>query len=100
MSLGDNIRRFRRLQNLSQSQLADLININAGYISRIENGKQIPSISSLNKIVKILNCSYDDILFEDTNPDILVIKDLTRDQLNMINSLVREIRKLNTKQEF
>lgn len=56
--VGKNIRRIRKEHNLTQVQLADLINYNEGTIANIENSSfQTFSLEFLYVISKALNVS-------------------------------------------
>src|SRR5579875_3791209 len=43
------VRDLRRVRNLSQRQLATRMNVPRTYISKIENGKAMPTLSSLDR---------------------------------------------------
>lgn len=55
MSIGANVKYYRRLNNLSQEELAQKVGVTRAYISQIENGKGIPSEELLAGIAKNLN---------------------------------------------
>ncbi len=50
-----NIRKFRKQQNLTQEKLSELCGISTDYLSEIERGKKIPSLKRLIKIAETLN---------------------------------------------
>lgn len=52
--VGERIRRIRREQNLTQSQLADQANVNQGYLSSIERGRRTPRAGTLRAIAVTL----------------------------------------------
>ena len=54
MNVTTNIKRIRKLKNLSQKQVALNINIAQAQYSVIESGKTIPTIPTLEKIAKVL----------------------------------------------
>jgi transcriptional regulator with XRE-family HTH domain len=60
--LGNNIRRHREAQHLSQEKLAELAETELNSISRYELGYCEPKISSLARIARALNVSLDDIV--------------------------------------
>ena len=60
-SLGRNIRRIRRAQDMTQENLADSANLSQVQIVRIEQGKINTSVLSLFYIAKALNCSIDEL---------------------------------------
>lgn len=67
MSVGENIRYYRRLKNLSAQQLAKEIGISGSYLSKIENGNVDIKSDLITKIGNILGvgverffCSLDE----------------------------------------
>ena len=46
----NNLKAYRKLRDISQSQLADLCDSSAGYIGEIETGKRFPSVSMIERI--------------------------------------------------
>ena len=55
MKLGEKIKLLRKSKNISQEQLASMLNINRNYLSRVETGKSEPSSSVLKNIATIFN---------------------------------------------
>lgn len=55
--IGEQIARLRKERELTQSQLAELIDVSTETISRLERGVSIPSIRTLEKISKALHIS-------------------------------------------
>lgn len=53
---------LRKKNNISQVQLAEMIQRDQATISRIENGEQNPSLSTINKLTRIYNLSDEDVL--------------------------------------
>lgn len=52
MNFGSKIQMLRKNHGLSQERLAEILNINRNYLSRIETGKSEPSLSVLKDIAK------------------------------------------------
>ena len=50
-----NLKKFRKIQGLSQAKLAALCNTDLSYIGQIEMGKRFPSIKLIEKIASALN---------------------------------------------
>ena len=67
ISLGQRLKAIRKNRNLSQKQLADLLNSSTSYISYIENGKKSMSIEFLISVVNTLAVSTDDLLCDSLN---------------------------------
>ncbi len=55
MHVGDNIRRLRKARRLSQGAVAAMGGFDRPYISRVETGKQTPSLKFLSRLAEILN---------------------------------------------
>lgn len=73
--LGKRIKEIRKKKGLSQEQLAEMIGLeSSNSISNVENGYNYPSIQNLEKMLKVLNCSFPAIFtFEQhKNSDILI----------------------------
>lgn len=51
----ENIKKYRKEQNLTQEQLSELCNISTDYLSEIERGKKTPSLKRLVLIAETLN---------------------------------------------
>ena len=56
--LGKRLRELRKKQNITQEKLAEFINVDPTTISNIENGKNYPSLSNLESILKVLNYTF------------------------------------------
>lgn len=54
MSIGNEIRKKRKVLNLTQTELAEKIGICRNYISDLENDRYTPSVKTLAKISKVL----------------------------------------------
>lgn len=52
--LSDNMKKYRRLQGLSQEKLAERAGASANYIAMIESGKNFPSLPMISQIAKAL----------------------------------------------
>ena len=60
-ALGARIKEFRERNKMTQDTLAELVGIDPKHLSRIENGKNYPSLETLEKLVSNLNVSFEDI---------------------------------------
>jgi len=59
--LGETVRSKRKSAGLSQERLAEKAGLSTVFISRIERGKESPSVDSLVKIAKALRMSAHDL---------------------------------------
>lgn len=55
--LGENIRNYRKKENLNQEELAEKLNISSKHLSNIEIGKKFVTSELLENISKVLNVS-------------------------------------------
>ena len=62
MNLGENIRKARKVAGVSQSELAERLQVHQKDISMCENGAHAPTIEMFAKICRELNASADEIL--------------------------------------
>lgn len=62
MNIGEKITKLRKNSNITQKELADLLNVSRQSISRWELGVSYPETDKLIKLSKILNCSIDYLL--------------------------------------
>ncbi len=60
--LGENLRKLRLKNKLSQGDLAKKLNVDRAYISNIENGRMNPTLSTLEKIAEALGISSSELL--------------------------------------
>ena len=56
------MRDLRHVRNLSQRQLAARMNVPRTYISKIENGKAMPTLSSLDRLARALEVDMSALL--------------------------------------
>ena len=72
MSISDNIKRLRIVNNLKQQELADAIFVSRTTIANYECGRRIPDIETLKAIAKVLRVSISDLT--DDQMDINLIR--------------------------
>ncbi len=63
--LGDNIRKYRKINNMSQDELAEKLEVTRQSISLWETGQTQPSLDSIIALSKLFNVSTDELLKED-----------------------------------
>jgi transcriptional regulator with XRE-family HTH domain len=49
-----NLKAYRKIHKISQTQLADLCDSSTGYIGEIESGKRFPSVNMIERIANAL----------------------------------------------
>ena len=98
-NLGKNIKLYRKLNNITQEKLAELVDIEINSISYIERGKTFPSPDNLVKISKALNVSLSDLFnfqqeiscsdyLKEINNNLFLLKD-DKVRLCAINSYIK-----------
>ena len=63
-AIGQRVRRFRKSQNPSQEQLAEMVNISTTHMSHIETGNTKLSLQVFCDLASALHVSADDLLFD------------------------------------
>ena len=56
------IKKYRKIHNLTQEKLAELLDISPRQLQRIESGQSETSLKTLKKLIKILDISDEDIV--------------------------------------
>jgi transcriptional regulator with XRE-family HTH domain len=62
--VGKQLRHVRRVKDTTQEQLAELIDVSVGWVSRIERGTRLPNLKLLFRIAKALRVSVRELLPE------------------------------------
>lgn len=88
---GSKMKKLRKKKNLTQGQLASLINLTHASISGYETGARSPDIQALTRIADILDTSTDYLLDRteipsvmNKNPEILDLSDLSKEDVKYI----------------
>lgn len=66
LRLGENLKKLRTKRELTQEQLADILDVSAQAVSRWENGTTYPDIALLPTIASYFDISIDELLGYDT----------------------------------
>ena len=62
MNIGENVKKYRLLKNLTRKDLANGLEVSESTISRYENGKREPNMDTLKKISEILEVPLNELL--------------------------------------
>lgn len=92
MKFSEKLQKLRKKNNLSQEQLADMLEVTRQSVSKWESGQTYPEMDKLISMCKIFKCSLDDL----TNDEISDMAILENKKSN-INSLVDNILELISK---
>ena len=60
-TLGENIRKYRLLKNLSQQKLGELLGFSARTVSDWECNNTEPSVNTIKELVRVLDITYDEL---------------------------------------
>lgn len=99
-SIGQQIRKFRKIHGYSQEELAEKVCISTTHMSHIETGNTKLSLNLLVNLAHILDVSVDDILFDhptaDKNIQIEKLQDLLQtcnmQELYIIQDIVKALK--------
>ncbi len=91
LTLGDLVRKRRIELNLTQAELAEIMNVDSCYISRIETGARKPNLDSLKSFANALNVSSDYLLGIESN---IFLHNCVSDMEKVLQNLVEEDRLL------
>ena len=64
--MGENVRRIRKKEGLTQEQLADAVGITSSFCAQIEAGVRSTSIDTLYRIAEALNVSASVLIYGST----------------------------------
>lgn len=100
--MGKRIKKARIQAGLSQEKLAEAADVGITHVSHIENGKTIPSVMVLIKIMNRLAISPDELFCgytEQAQPALLretadILQDCTPDELRDINKHIAFVKEM------
>ena len=70
-----NLKALRINNHLTQLEAAKQIGISESTLNNYENFKSFPDVPIIDKILKLYNVKYDDIIFLPQNCDLIAIKE-------------------------
>ena len=74
MLLNQRLKHFRTMSGLTQQQVADVLGLDRSTYAYYESGKTTPEIKSVNKLLKIFNISYYELM-DETDPTTVSVSD-------------------------
>lgn len=101
--IGNKIQKYRIENNLTQDNLAELINSSQTYISEVEAGKHRLFFDTVVAIVQALNISVDKLIadFDDSNNESTLqeilndIRGMSAKQLELLRDNINTLKKLD-----
>jgi len=67
--IGDNIKFYRKKNQLTQDDIAEACNVTRQAVSKWENGESLPTVDNLYALSRLLHTSVDDILIGEKERD-------------------------------
>ena len=92
-SFGEKIKRLRKKRNLTQEELAEMINIAPRNLSKIEVGANFVTAETLEKLLAALNVTTEELFANDHIKD---TKELLSEIYNQLDSIKNDSSKLET----
>ena len=88
--LGERLSEQRMLKNLSQKEVADIINVSPSIVSNYERSERVPSLETLVSLARLYQCSTDYLLgFQTSESDNTIdVSMLSREQKMLLQKLL------------
>jgi len=91
---GKRIKELRKARNLTQEQLAELVDIDTRNIIKIENAETFPRVKTLDKLLEIFQISASEIFQTEHLADSRVLREKISKKLENNEELTRLIYKM------
>lgn len=91
MSIGENLKKARRLRKMTQSELAKALGVTTPTIANYENGRREPNLEQCQALADALNVRVADLVGDaksETNAFILELE--TRPELRLLFSVAKD----------
>ena len=62
LKLGENLKKIRTAKKISQGDIANTLGVSRGFVSKIENGKTNPTLSTITRLANALGVTADELL--------------------------------------
>ena len=85
MELRDKLILLRKEKELSQADLAEILNVSRQAISRWEVGTSIPSMDNLSALSRLYNVSVDSLMRPDNNAETIVKEQVNNEEKEEAN---------------
>ena len=92
--LGKRIKELRNKYRYTQTELAELIGVTKSTVAAYENDSRQPSYEVLIKMSHVFKVSIDSLLL-DRSGVILEVSGLNKEQLDLIDNMIKHFRKSN-----
>ena len=64
ITVGDKIREYRKMRNMTQAELAERVHVMQNTISSWESGRTEPRMGMIEVLAEVLNCRKSDLIGE------------------------------------
>ena len=91
---GKRIKELRKEKNLTQEQLAELVDIDTRNIIKIENSQTFPRLKTIEKFMEIFEISASDLFRTEHLQDTVFLKEKILQKLDKDDDLVRLVYKM------
>lgn len=98
---GNRVRELRKLQNLTQEELAERIWIDPQHLCKMENGNHFPTLKNIIKLADVLNVDIKDLFSYDNSEESYLIdkikiemKKLNKKELKFLLNIITSIHEL------
>lgn len=101
MNTGERLRKLREHYNLSQNEVARILQVAPSLISSYERGERTPSPAKLIKLADLYHTTTDYILCRNSRHDsdvVLSLEGLTSRQIKIIRELVDSIKSVKAEE--
>ena len=92
--IGKRIKKLRNKYRFTQTELAEKVGITKSTIAAYENDSRLPSYEVLIKLANVFKVSVDSLLLNRSDM-IIEVSGLTKDQLDILDNLIKHFRKSN-----
>lgn len=102
-SFGKKLKQVRKLKGLTQEKLAELVDVHEKHISKLETGYYKPNLTTLNKILKVLDVTAQELGFnfenisENDNPfyikSMQILNNATEQELEYYYGILKQAQK-------
>lgn len=85
MSIGNKIKEYRELNRMTQKDIAEILEVEPGTISKYESGTIEPNIESLKRLAETFSITVDELIKDEKNFDVTKINvlEVLREQKEM-----------------
>lgn len=85
MSIGNKIKEYRELNKMTQKDIAEILEVEPGTISKYESGMIEPNIESLKRLAETFNITVDELIKDEEkfNVSKINVLEVLREQKEM-----------------